>query len=500
MSDAPRVVMRGVTQDFGPVRALDSVDLEVHQGRLHALLGENGAGKTTLMRVLYGALRPTSGQVLLSGTEVTFRNPAEAIAAGVGMVSQHYAVIPELSAIDNLMLGAETSAVLDRKAARDRADKLAGEMNFSFDWDAPASGLGPAGSQKLEILKLLWREADIMILDEPTAMLSPEDADALYASLRKLAGAGRTVIVVTHRLAEVNAYCDDVTVLRQGRKVAAFRVGEKTQHETAELIVGKSLTETARPQTPVGPPVLTLRGLSVRGGRGDMAVDGASLELRAGEVVGMAGVDGSGQRELVQAVLGVRPVVSGQVLLRESDITRTKARERLAQGLRGIPEDRHEEGVVDDFDLVANAVLGHQRLPAFRKGPLLDRSASVALAGAVAARFETKHASLGQKMKELSGGNQQRFVNARALAHEPKALIAFQPVRGLDIEATRRVYADFGAFADAGGAVLVVSFDLDELLEFCDRIVVMYHGRLGEPPEDKRRDRLAIGAMMVGAT
>jgi len=498
VSETPRIEMRGVTQVFGTVRALDSVHLSVSPGAIHALLGENGAGKTTLMRVLYGALQPTAGEVLLNGQPARFKSPAEAIAAGVGMVSQHYAIIPELSALDNLMLGAEPSAVINRREAKVRADKLATEMGFAFDWDAPAAGLGPAGSQKLEILKLLWRKADVMILDEPTAMLSPEDSEALYASLRKLTQQGRTVIVVTHRLGEVTAHCDEVTVLRQGQFVASFKVGEKTQHETAELIVGKSLTETSRPEAKQGRAVLVARDLRVRGERGDMAVDGSSLTLVSGEVVGLAGVDGSGQRELVQALMGVRPLVSGEISLHGTDITRAKARERIGLGLRCIPEDRHEEGVVDDFDLVANALLGHQRLSSFRQGPMLDRSASMALAGSVAARFETKHASLGQKMKELSGGNQQRFVNARALAHEAQALVAFQPVRGLDIEATRRVYAGFGEFVDAGGAVLVVSFDLDELLEFCDRIIVMHHGRLASPPEGKGRDRVTIGAMMVG--
>ncbi|MBX3110742.1 MAG: ABC transporter ATP-binding protein [Fimbriimonadaceae bacterium] len=490
--------MRGVTQDFGPVRALDAVDLTVEKGTVHALLGENGAGKTTLMRVLYGALRPTAGEVRLDGVAVRFRNPAEAIAAGVGMVSQHYAIIPELSAIDNLMLGAEPGALLNRPEAVLRADQLAQDMGFSFEWDAPAAGLGPAGAQKLEILKLLWRQADIMVLDEPTAMLSPEDADSLYGSLRKLAGQGRSVIVVTHRLAEVTQYCDHVTVLRQGKNVASFPVGEKTQDETAELIVGKALTQTTRPDVSAGTPVLVAHDLRVRGDRGDMAVNGTSLTLAAGEVVGLAGVDGSGQRELVQALVGVRPLVTGQVTLGGHDVSRATARARIESGLRCIPEDRHEEGVVDDFDLVANALLGHQRLAAFRRGPVLDKAASLALATRVASRFETKHSSLGQKMSELSGGNQQRFVNARAMAHEARALVAFQPVRGLDIEATRRVYAAFREFVSAGGTVLVVSFDLDELLEFCDRMLVMHHGRLASPPEGKGRDRVTIGAMMVG--
>ncbi|MBS1709944.1 MAG: ABC transporter ATP-binding protein [Armatimonadetes bacterium] len=498
MSAPPRVRMDAVTQNFGSVRALDSVGLEVQKGTVHALLGENGAGKTTLMRVLYGALQPQSGKVFLDGVETTLRSPAEALRHGIGMVSQHYAIIPELTALDNLMLGAEGGAILDRKAARARAQSLADSMGFQFDWDAAAAELGPAGAQKLEILKLLWREVDVMILDEPTAMLSPEDADALYASLRGLADQGRTVIVVTHRLSEVTAHCDHVTILRQGKNVTDFPVGAKSQHETAELIVGKALSPSAARSCRPGEVLLETVRLDVRGDRGDVAVRQVDLGLRAGEVVGVAGVDGSGQRELVQALLGVRPVLSGAIRLVGSDITRSSARQRIALGLRGIPEDRHEEGVIDDHDLVTNATLGHQRLAAFRRGPVLDRAASRALAGKVATMFETKHSHLGQKMKELSGGNQQRFVNARALAHEAKVLVAFQPVRGLDIEATRRVYAALGEFADQGGAALVVSFDLDELLEFCDRIVVMHSGHLASPPTGHERDRTMIGAMMVG--
>ncbi len=494
----PRVQMRGVTQDFGPVRALDAVDLDVRKGSVHALLGENGAGKTTLMRVLYGALRPTSGEVFLSGNRLVLHSPAEALRSGIGMVSQHYAIIPDLTAIQNLILGAEGAAVIDLQRAKSRAEDLAASMGFVFDWDSKAASLGPAGSQKLEILKLLWRDVDVMILDEPTAMLSPEDSDALYASLRTLAGQGRTVIVVTHRLGEVTAHCDHVTVLRQGKRVADFPVGERSQREIAELVVGKTLTETFLGHRDPGPALLSATGLRVKGDRGDIAVDGASLELRSGEIVGLAGVDGNGQRELVQALIGVRAIQSGAVSIAGNDATRQSTSHRIAAGLRCIPEDRHAEGIVDEFDLVGNAKLGHQRLDAFRSGPFTDERSCRRLAAAVAQRFETKHASLGQRMGELSGGNQQRFVNARALAHEAKVLLAFQPSRGLDIEATRRVYAALGDLADAGGAAIVVSFDLDELLEFCDRIVVMHGGKLASPPRGQDRDRVTIGAMMVG--
>ena len=500
------VLLRNVTVRFGAVMALDGVDLEVEGGTLHAVVGENGAGKTTLMRVLYGAQKPTEGMIEVEGEARRFGGSADAIAAGVGMVSQHYAIIPELTPLQNLMLGAEGGAKPDLAAARTRAAALADKMGFGFEWDRPASELGPAGAQKLEILKLLWREARIMILDEPTAMLSPADGEALFGSLRTLVDAGATVILVTHRLPEVLDHCSRVTVLRAGRLVADMPVAQTDAAQLARLIVGEGGAPTpglefSEPPPFALPPVqgdatLIVQELTVQDARGHDALWEVSLTVRQGEIVGIAGVDGNGQRELFHAIAGTAALASGTLILDGEPVTRASTAERIARGLRVIPEDRHEEGVVESWSLEENAALGLQRDVTLRRGGLIDEPRRRGWAKIVADRFRTRHGGLNLPMASLSGGNQQRFVAARALESRPKLLLAFSPTRGLDLKGTADVYAAIRERAREGMAALVVSFDLDELLEHCDRIVVLNHGRLVEPPD---RDREAIGREMVGA-
>ncbi|MFN8220556.1 MAG: ABC transporter ATP-binding protein [Fimbriimonadales bacterium] len=495
------VSMRRVTKRFGEFTALDGVDLNVRPQTIHAIVGENGAGKTTLMRVLYGAIRPEAGEVLLDGAAVQFRNSAEAIASGIGMVSQHYAIIGELSCLDNLILGAEPGAVIAPEAAKARATELADRMGFTFDWDAEASTLSPGGAQKLEILKLLWRNARIMILDEPTAMLSPADADALFESLARLAREGATILLVTHRLPEVLEHSAHVTVLRGGKLVADRPVEGVSAADLAEMIVGHALRPPPE-RTPPGeaPDVLAVDGVTVQGARGDDAVKAASLRVRQGEIVGIAGVDGSGQRELVHAICGISPTKSGRIALGGADVTGASTRDRLDAGLRLIAEDRHEEAVVEDWSLVENGCLGYQRRPEVQKGGWIQPEPLKQMAQDFADRFHTKRESLSAAMASLSGGNQQRFVAARAMAFAPRVIVAFQPARGLDIDATRNVYDGLRAACAEGAGALVVSFDLDELLENCDRVVAMNGGVLYEPKPGEERDRAAIGCLMVGAS
>lgn len=492
--------MKGISRQFGAVQALDDVSLTVEQGEIHALVGENGAGKTTLMRILYGADRPNAGSIELFGQPVSFHSAAEGIRAGIGMVSQHYAIIPELSCLENLMLGAEPGMAIDLRAAKARAQMLAERMNFEFNWDALAESLSPAGAQKLEILKLLWRESKVMILDEPTAMLSPDDSDALFASLHQLADQGATIIVVTHRLPEVLDHCRRVTVLRGGKLIEARDVQGTSDADLAELIVGRAVDTTPRPSAPQREGVLLdIRDWTVLGHRGNKALDGVSLRVHEGELLGIAGVDGSGQRELFWALCGLLSARSGSATLAGSALDRLSPRQRLEIGLRLIPEDRHEEGVVDAWTLEENASLGLQRRPEFSSGLWVRTDGRRALAQAMAERFSTKHGGLNQPMASLSGGNQQRFVAARALEIAPKLILAFQPARGLDIEATRRVYQGIAARCEEGACAVVVSFDLDELLDHCDRVVAMCGGRLRVPPMGMERDRATIGRLMVGA-
>lgn len=491
--------MIGVSKRFGTNQALEDVSLSVEQGEISAIVGENGAGKTTLMRILYGALQPDQGAIRLHGQDVRFARSADAIRARIGMVSQHYSVIPELTCLQNLMLGAEPGFMLGGAASERRASELARSMNFGFDWKALAATLTPAGAQKLEILKLLWRDAEVLILDEPTAMLSPADGEALFGSLRLLTGQGRTVLLVTHRLPEVIDHCARVAVLRCGRRVAEKPVSETDSHELAELVVGHSIAISERRGRSFSQPLLSVRDLSVRGERGDVALKGASFEIRSGEILGIAGVDGNGQRELFQALIGTVSTLSGRVELGPVDLLAKTASERIALGVRIIPEDRHAEGTVEDWSLEENAALGLQRLTPFARRGAIDARARRQAAERIADRFATKHAGLDAPMRTLSGGNQQRFVAARALAIRPKLILAFQPTRGLDIDGAQQVYSAIRSECESGAAALVVSFDLDELLEQCDRVIAICGGVICEPSDGQEKDRAAIGRLMVGA-
>lgn len=473
----------------------------MEKGTIHALIGENGAGKTTLMRVLYGLYLPDAGTIQVHGVGVRFGSPREAIGNKIGMVGQHYAIIPELSCLDNLILGAENGWLLSRSAARERATNLANQMGFSFKWDELAETLSPSGAQKLEILKLLWREAEIMILDEPTAMLAPEDADVLFDKLTLLASQGKTIILVTHRLAEVMAHCKRATVMRAGKIVGEVEIVSSSAEQLTEMIVGdtdfivqKELESSALPDE----PALVVSNLTVLGNRKNIAVENANFELSKGEIVGIAGVDGSGQRELFEALLGIRNY-TGSAVLGEKELSRLSVASRIEWGVRVIPEDRHEEGVIDEWDLSENAILGLQNLDPISSGARLNRVACLQTTNRVISRFRTKCDGIHSLMSSLSGGNQQRFVAARALENNPKLLLAFQPTRGLDIRGTAEVYQTLkNVCRDTGLAVLVVGFDLDELLDNCDRLLVMFSGKISATPASATHDRQVVGKMMVG--
>lgn len=490
------VSMQGISKRYGNVQALDNVSFEVEKGTIHALVGENGAGKTTLMKALYGAMIPDSGTIAVNGEQKLFQKSADALASGIGMVSQHYGIIGELTNLENLILGAEGGATLATHQHQARAEELAQKMGFQFEWNAESANLSPSSGQKLEILKLIWRNSEIMILDEPTAMLSPQDSDLLYESLKQLASQGTTIIVVTHRVTEVFEHCKRVTVVRGGIKVADHLVSETNPEQLAAEIVGGEVIE--RP-TPVGLQDSTQRlkvsNLSLKGSKGEIAVKGISFQITRGQLVGIAGVDGNGQRELFHALMGVLKPESGTIEFDANNWTQTTTRQRLEQGVRIIPEDRFAEAVIADWPLNENAPLGLQRLEEFKK----LGSGIAELAPDMATMFNTKHGGLNQPMESLSGGNQQRFVAGRALLVRPELILAFQPARGLDLNSTTMVYQKIREHCNNGACAIVVSFDLDELLDFCDRILVMNHGDMNEPRPEDARDRAAIGRLMVGA-
>lgn len=494
------VEMRGISKQFGRVQALDNVGLTVESGSIHGVVGENGAGKSTLMKVLYGAYQADSGEVRVNGKAVNIRSSKEAIALGIGMVSQHYGIVPELTLLDNLILGAEPSVVLDKGKIRERASKIAASIGLDYGpeiWDRDASAMSASDAQRLEILKLLWREAKIMILDEPTAMLSPKDGEALFGSLRALTKEGATVLLVTHRLPEIMEYCDRVTVLRGGKWIADVPVSEANPEMLSELIVGRTLSASERPK-PIAPtpPVLEVKSLSVARDRGTDAVQKASFELSPGELVGIAGVDGSGQAELFRALLGVTPIREGGMLWHGKAISNEPTEKRIELGWRILPEDRLQEAIISDWSLIENSTLGLHRLPEFSDGGKVRVPERAAFAQKAAEKFGTKHGGLETSIGGLSGGNQQRFVAARMTESGPKLFLAFQPSRGLDIAATEDLYAAMQERCREGAAGLVVSFDLDELMAHCHRVLVMFSGRVVVPPADADRDTL--GRLMVG--
>lgn len=499
--------MERVSKRFGTLLANDCVDLHVRAGTLHAIVGENGAGKTTLMRVLYGYYLPDEGEIRLKGQPVRFHTPAEAIAHQIGMVSQHYSIISELTVLDNLMLGAEVAGAfgtLNRREALHRAQALAKSVDFDFPWHQPAAELTPAAKQKLEILKLLWRDAAIMILDEPTAMLSPSDTENLFATLVRLKQEGRTILLVTHKLREVMEYADYVTVLRGGRKIAESPVAETDVETITAWIVGEEsgVDVQARSPEPPAPKLETVQlkvvSLFVRGERGGWGLLDLNLELRAGEILGIAGVDGNGQVELIEALAGLRPIAQGQVLLNGQPVERWNTQQRMKAGMRFLYEDRFRRGMIADWSVQENAILGTQREPALQRAGWFQMESVRQRAGELVHRFGVKTRSLMSPMVSLSGGNQQRLVVARTLFGEPQVLIAYAPTRGLDIRGIEATYEAIRQACRRGMAALVLSLDLEELMTYCDRIGVLYRGQITRffTPVEYSRER--IGAYMVG--
>ncbi|GAB4132725.1 MAG: ABC transporter ATP-binding protein [Fimbriimonadaceae bacterium] len=485
--------LRHITKRFGSFTAIENVDFGAEKGRIHALVGENGAGKTTLMRVLFGALQPDEGEVHIGGEAVRLQSSSDAIARGIGMVNQHDSVIPALPAWRNLILGAEDGPWLNQAAVIERAEALAKPLGFEFDWTAPAATMSPGATQKLEILKLLWRNAETMILDEPTAMLSPVDAEGLYRTLRQLADGGKSIIVVTHRLPEVLEGCDEVTVLRGGKLIESRPVAGLTAPQLAEAIVGRSVEAPELTPPNLGEECLVVENLTLGHSLRDV-----SFTLRAGELVGLAGVDGNGQRELIRSIMGVLRPDRGTIRLQGQNVTKASTQARLGAGLRLIAEDRYQEAMIASWPLVENAALGQHLRPPFARNGRRDLAATRVAAQAMAERFRTKFVSLDQPIGGLSGGNQQRFIAGRALADGGGVVLAFQPARGLDLAGIDDVYGALRAHTRAGGCALVVSFDLDELLAHCDRIITISHGELRVPAPEQARDREAIGRMMLG--
>jgi len=497
----PTLEMRHITKRYPGVVANDGIDLDLRRGEIHALLGENGAGKTTLMNVLYGLARPDEGQILMDGQPVTIADPSDAIDRGISMVHQHFMLVPVLSVAENIVLGDETMAdriFLDRREADRRIAELAKRFGFEIDPDARVGTLSVGQQQRVEILKALYRESRIIVLDEPTAVLTPQETEEIFALLRRLAADGRSIIFISHKLYEVLEIADRITVLRRGRVVGARLPAETNEEDLAELMVGREVQLTVdRGVSHVAGPMLVVAGLHARDDRGRETVTGVDLEVRAGEILGIAGVAGNGQDELVEAIIGLRPPSGGTVHLGGLDVTGHGVRSINEAGVGYVPADRHRFGLILPFSVEDNVVLTSYYRAPFARRFLRDDAAIDRTAVDVIARFDVRTPSATVAAGTLSGGNQQKVVVAREFDRDLRLLVLDQPTRGLDVGSIEFIHRQIIAKRDAGTAILLVSAELDEVLEMSDRIAVMYRGQLVATRDGRTADKNEIGLLMA---
>ncbi|HET6175170.1 MAG TPA: ABC transporter ATP-binding protein [Gaiellales bacterium] len=493
--------LRGITKRFGSFTANDRIDFDLRQGEVHALLGENGAGKSTLMNVLYGLYKPDEGEIFVRGRPDAITSSADAIRLGIGMVHQHFMLIPVMTVVENIVLGAEPTEYLqlDLRTARERVRELSSSYGLVVDPDAVIEEIGVGQQQRVEILKALYRHARVLILDEPTAVLTPQEVDELFAVLRTLVAGGTSIILITHKLHEVLEVADRITVLRRGKKVATIDREGASERSLAELMVGREvlLDVEKGPPHPSG-RVLSVQDLWVRDDRGLDAVRGLSMEVKAGEIVGIAGVDGNGQSELIQALAGMRAVHQGRIDLNGSDVTHATPRQATNAGVGHIPEDRQRHGLILDFTLAENTALHDYYEPPISSHHWLNREAMVLRADEWIKLYDVRGGGPQTLARALSGGNQQKVVLAREIQSNPRLLIAAQPTRGLDVGAIEYVHRRLIEQRDAGCAVLLVSFELDEVLDLADRILVMYGGQVVLERLSAETDERELGVAMTG--
>ncbi len=498
------VEIRHVTKTFPLVTANDDVTLLVEKGEIHALVGENGAGKSTLMNILYGLLSPDSGSIAINGSEVSFSGPGEAIAQGIGMVHQHFMLIPPLTVAENVVLGQEPSKAgfVDHKAANRTVQELSDRYGLMVDPAAKVETLSVGIEQRIEIIKVLYRGAEILILDEPTAVLAPQEVDEFFEILRALKKQGKTIIFITHKLREVMAISDRVTVMRRGKVAGSVATAETTSDDIATMMVGRQvLFRVERGEAQPGEVVLEVDGLKVVDQKGVSKLNGASLTVREGEILGVAGVEGNGQTELVEVITGLKKPQSGAVRLCGRDITGLSPRQVRESGSAHIPEDRHRRGLVLDFSVALNAILGIHYLKPFIKHmgwDVMNKGPIEETAKRLIKEFDVRPQDHENLAGNLSGGNQQKLIVAREMDQNPKLLIAAQPTRGIDVGSIEFIHQRLIQARDSGKAVLVVSADLEEVLNLADRIAVMYEGRIVGVLDPSEASEEKLGAMMTG--
>ena len=498
------VELRGITKTFPGVIANHDVNLSVRPGTIHAIVGENGAGKSTLMKTLYGMHQPDEGTITVDGTTRTFRSPTDAIAAGIGMVHQHFMLADNLSITENIILGNEpvtSRGRIDFAGAHARISQLMTTLGVEFDLDAPVASLGVGQRQRVEILKVLYRGAKILILDEPTAVLVPQEVVELFVTLKRLVAEGATVIFISHKLDEVLANCDEITVIRQGTTVAHTTPRETDRRGLAELMVGSDLPDPSGRETSIGSTtLLEVSGIDVEGSvsGSKLALDNVSVRVRAGEIVGIAGVEGNGQFELCEAILGLMPIGRGNIALEGRDVSREPTRERINSGLSYIPFDRHREGLLLDAPLWENTFLGREDNPSLTSTVFTRRRAIEADSRAIIERFGVRTPSEHVPAFALSGGNQQKLVVGREMASNPKVLLAAHPTRGVDVGAQAAIWDELRHARDNGLGVLLISADLEELIGLSDTILVMFDGRITAELDPAEATPEMLGTYMTG--
>ena len=492
--------VKNIRKTFGDTVANDDVSIAVRAGTIHAIVGENGAGKSTIMRIVYGFYSADSGEIVLDGRPVSINNPQDAIKLGIGMVHQHFMLVDTMTVAENIILGAETgsAANLDLEKAKKEIVQLSEELKLGVDPEALIEDLSVGAQQRVELLKALFRDAKLLILDEPTAVLSPQEVEEFFGILRKMKAQGKTIVIITHKLEEVLAISDEVTVMRDGRTVGNLQTAETNTTELARMIVGRDvLLRVEKTDAEPDGAVLSVEDLKVEGGHG-MAVDGLSLVVRDGEIGGIAGIEGNGQTELIEALAGLRATSGGSILFEGEDVTGYSARKLKELGIGHIPEDRHKRGLLLDFELTENSILGiHYREPV-SAGGFIKKEVVSARTREIINDFDVRPPRPELTARSLSGGNQQKLIIGREFVLEPKLLLVSQPTRGVDIGAIEFIHRKLIELRDRGAAVLLVSAELEEVTALADRLLVIRKGRIVGEVDPRSTTFERIGLLMTG--
>ncbi|MSS78131.1 ABC transporter ATP-binding protein [Anaerococcus sp. AGMB00486] len=500
LEEKPLISLKNIHKSFGDKEVLKGVDFDLHKCEVHALLGENGAGKTTLMNILYGMFAQTDGEIYIKGEKIINNSPKKAINLGIGMVHQHFMLIETFSVCENIILGYEgKNALIDRRKAEEDIKKLSEDYGLYIDPKALISDISVGSQQRVEILKALYHGADILIFDEPTAVLTPQEINEFIEIVNRLTGLGKSIIIITHKLREIKAMADTCTIIRRGEFVDKVKVSEVDENILAEKMVGRDVSFNVKKEyIKLGKEILTIKDLWVKDNRGVDKVKGLNLSLKQGEILGIAGVDGNGQTELIDALTGMREIQKGEIILKGINIAGKNPREILELGMNQIPEDRQKRGLILEYSIKDNLILEKVDSTEFSKNGILNFEKIDENAKDLIEKFDVRPRDIDEKVGALSGGNQQKVIIAREISNNPDLLIAAQPTRGLDVGAIEFIHQYLVELRNKGKAVLLVSFQLDEVMDLSDRIGVIYDGQIVGSLDPKETDEFEIGILMAG--